>query len=205
MRKILMLILIAVVISSCSLISNNSSVQSEMKIDYKNNILEINNYKDRDFNLEIISKNSKDGKYYASEDIVVKNGSHKYNLIFNQISKKAVEVLMKYSQANTMYIYTSVDQDSKIDNVSHIIFKARSNVKTQSTPLSADILFNASQVSTFYKITGVAITNNGGMSSSEISTNIKVALADKEITIGRVLTSNYKEVNCSALNKGCDS
>lgn len=76
-----MLILIAVVISSCSLISNNSSVQSEMKIDYKNNILEINNYKDRDFNLEIISKNSKDGKYYASEDIVVKNGSHKYNLI----------------------------------------------------------------------------------------------------------------------------
>lgn len=112
---------------------------------------------------------------------------------------------MKYSQANTMYIYTSVDQDSKIDNVSHIIFKARSNVKTQSTPLSADILFNASQVSTFYKITGVAITNNGGMSSSEISTNIKVALADKEITIGRVLTSNYKEVNCSALNKGCDS
>lgn len=205
MRKILMLILIAVVISSCSLISNNSSVQSEMKIDYKNNILEINNYKDRDFNLEIISKNSKDGKYYASEDIVVKNGSHKYNLIFNQISKKTVEVLMKYSQANTMYIYTSVDQDSKIDNVSHIIFKARSNVKTQSTPLSADILFNASQVSTFYKITGVAITNNGGMSSSEISTNIKVALADKEITIGRVLTSNYKEVNCSALNKGCDS
>lgn len=205
MRKIFTLILITVVISSCSLIANNSSNQPVISIDYKNSILEIDNYKDRDFNLEIINKNSKDGKYYASEDIVVKDSSHKYNLIFNQMSKNAVDVLMKYSQSNTMYVYTSVDQDPRIDNAYHIIFKARSNVKTQSTPLSADILFNTNQASTFYKFTGVVITNNGGMSSSEVSTNIKVAPADKEIALGGVLTSNYKEVNCSALNKDCDS
>lgn len=200
-----MLILMAVVISSCSLIANNSSKQPIIKIDYKNNILEVDNYKGPDFNLEIINKNAKDGKYYASEDIVVKAGSHKYNLIFNQMNINTVDVLMKYSQANTMYVYTSVNQNPEKDNTYHIIFKARSNVKTQSTPLSADILFNTNQASTFYKFTGVVITNNGGMSSSEVSTNIKVAPTDKEITLGGVLTNNHKEVNCSALNKECNN
>ncbi|AIT10214.1 hypothetical protein LO80_09680 [Candidatus Francisella endociliophora] len=205
MKKIIAVILVSLIISSCSFWSKFTSDVTTIKIDYKKNILEVDNYNDRNFNIEIINKNAEDGKYYASEDIVVKKGSHKYKLIFNQISKKSVDVLMKYSQTNTMYIYSSVEQNAQLSNSVNITYKDHTDVKTELLPTKATVIFNSSLAPTFYKVLGTSITNRGGMSRSEISTALPISLSEKEVVIGGVSnTYSPKEINCSALNHNCD-
>ncbi|GMN88933.1 hypothetical protein [Francisella sciaenopsi] len=206
MKKIIAVILVSLIISSCSILSKSTSDITTIKIDYKKNILEVDNYNGNNFNIEIINKKTNSNKYYASENIVVKKGSHDYRLRFNQLSQKLVDDLLKNPKLNTTYIYTSLEPSKDFKNAYSLVYKNLSIVDLGN--LKGEVLFNSLITDNFFKVSGISSSRDGGVSNLEISTLVALD-SDKTITIGGIpefkeSTLEISPLECASMGTACD-
>ncbi|QUE32070.1 hypothetical protein [Francisella philomiragia] len=206
MKKIIAVILVSLIISSCSILSKSTSDITTIKIDYKKNILEVDNYNGNNFNIEIINKKTNSNKYYASENIVVKKGSHDYRLRFNQLSQKLVDDLLKNPKLNTTYIYTSLEPSKDFKNAYSLVYKNLSIVDLGN--LKGEVLFNSLITDNFFKVSGISSSRDGGVSNLEISTLVALD-SDKTITIGGIpefkeSTREISPLECASMGTACD-
>lgn len=145
MRKILTIILTTLMILICIIWLKFTSDVTTIKIDYKNNIVEIDNNSDEEFKLKLVTKDiDNKAQLRQTKYFNVKIGSHRYSLTFIDLNDFQIDTINnKDIPKNSIIIYTEIKND-KHDNggleVRLVGFTECSNLSFNDN--DAQILFN---------------------------------------------------------------
>lgn len=145
MRKILTIILTTLMILICIIWLKFTSDVTTIKIDYKNNIVEIDNNSDEEFKLKLVTKDiDSKAQLRQTKYFNVKIGSYRYSLTFIDLNDFQIDTINnKDIPKNSIIIYTEIKND-KHDNggleVRLVGFTECSNLSFNDN--DAQILFN---------------------------------------------------------------